>query len=157
MEAVVADGLERAVAGVGLHTAAPRWWKAAGALQSLLAALVAVGAVWLLVLAVLGYLRVDDVLPVPELRGVPIPTWLLVGGTLGGIALALLARLVHGMAARRRARAAARSLSLRVEKVAQEVVVAPVEAELDAYARLCAAVAAARDSGRARRPLRLRR
>jgi hypothetical protein len=50
---------------------------------------------------------------------------------------------VNGAAARRRARAATRSLRARVAEVGQELVIAPVEAELDAHERFCAAVAAA--------------
>lgn len=153
----VADRLDRAVAGADLRATTPRWWKAAGALQRLLALAVGAGLVWLLALAVLGYLRVDDLVPVPELRDVPMPTWLVVGGAAAGLALGLLARLVNAAGARRRSRAAARSLRQRVEEVGQELVVAPVEAELDAHVRLCAAVAAAGDGGRAgRRPLRRR-
>jgi hypothetical protein len=110
--------------------------------------------VWLLILAVLGYLRIDDVVPVPEVRDIPIPTWLLVGGALGGLVVALLARIVNRAGAGRRSRAAARSLGRRVEEVGQEVVIAPVEAELDAYRRFCAAVASAADGGRGRRRLR---
>ena len=139
----VADRLDRAVGGADLHATAPRWWKAAGALQQLLALTVAVGLVWLLGLAVLGYFRIEDVVPVPEIREVPIPTWLVLGGAAAGIALALLARLVNGAAAGRRSRAAARSLHARVAEVGQELVVAPVEAELDAHARFCTAIAAA--------------
>jgi hypothetical protein len=53
--------------------------------------------------------------------------------------------------ARRRARAAAGSLRARVEEVRQELVIAPVEAELDVERRLCKAVASARRRGRRRR------
>jgi RsiW-degrading membrane proteinase PrsW (M82 family) len=126
-----------------MHATAPRWWRAAGALQRLLALAVAVGLVWLLALGVLGYLLVDDLVPVPEVRDVPIPTWLVVGGAVAGIVLALLARLVNGAAAERRSRAAARSLHARVADVGQELVIAPVEVELDAHARFCAAIAVA--------------
>jgi hypothetical protein len=55
---------------------------------------------------------------------------------------------VNGGGARRRARAASRSLRARVEAVGQELVVVPVEAELDVERRLCEAVASARRSGR---------
>jgi GTP-binding protein EngB required for normal cell division len=140
----VADRLDRAVSGADLHVSRPRWWRAASLLQSGLAAAVLAGALWLVVLAVLGYLRVDEVVPLPEVYGVPIPTWLLVGGTLAGILLAFLARLVNGAGARRRARAAGRSLRAGVEEVGRELVIEPVEAELDAGRRLCEAVAAAR-------------
>ncbi|MBD0290739.1 MAG: 50S ribosome-binding GTPase [Thermoleophilia bacterium] len=139
-EGDVADQLDRAVAGADLHVSTPRWWKVAGALQRLLALAVAAGALWLLVLAVLAYLRVDDVIPVAELYDVPVPTWLLLAGAVAGIVLALLARLVNGWGGRRRARAAARSLRERVREVGDELVVVPVASELDAYERLCEAV-----------------
>ena len=139
----VAERLDATVAGADLHARAPRWWKVAGTLQRLLALAVVAGLVWLVVLAVLGYLRVDDVLPVPEVRGVPVPTWLVVGNAAGGIVLSLLARLANGAAAGRRSRAAAHSLRARIAEVGQELVVGPVEAELDAHARFCAAVATA--------------
>jgi hypothetical protein len=145
----LADRLDKAVAGAELHASRPRWWRAVGAVQRLLGAAVVVGVLWLFLLAVLGYLRIEDVIPVPELGGVPIPTWLLIGGALAGIALAFLARLVNGAGARRRSRAAARSLRARIEDVAKELVISPVEAELDAYRRFCSAVDAA--GGRKRR------
>jgi predicted GTPase len=144
----VADRLDRAVAGAELHMRAPRWWRVAGFLQTLLAAAVAVGALWLLALLALDYLRLDDVIPVPEADGIPLPTALLVGGAAAGIALAFLARLVNGFGAGRRARAASRSLGARVEGVAEELVIGPVEEELATRDRLCAAVAAASPSGK---------
>jgi GTP-binding protein EngB required for normal cell division len=140
----VADRLDRAVAGADLRVSRPRWWRVAGWLQSALALTLAVGAVWLAALALLGWLRIEDVVPLPEIAGVPIPTWLLLGGAGAGIVLALLARLVNGVGANRRARRAARSLREQVDAVAQELVVGPVERELDARERLCAAVATAR-------------
>jgi GTP-binding protein EngB required for normal cell division len=139
-EDAIADRLDRAVAGADLHVSRPRWWRPAGVLQRLLGVAMLVGMLWLLVLAVLGYLRVDDVIPVPEVRDVPLPTWLLLGGALAGIVLAFSARLVNGAGARRRSRAAARSLRGQVEKVAQELVIDPVESELGTHARLRAAL-----------------
>jgi GTP-binding protein EngB required for normal cell division len=136
----LADHLDRAVAGADLRVRRPRWWRAAGLLQRVLALTVLVGMLWLLGLAVLGYLRVDDVVPLPEVRSVPIPTWLLVGGALAGLVVAFVARIVNGMAARRRARSAGRSLRERVEVVGRVLVLEPVEAELEARARLCAAI-----------------
>ncbi len=147
----VADRLDRAVSGADLHVSRPRWWSLASLVQKALTLAVLAGGLWLLVLAVLGYLRVDEVVPLPEAYGIPIPTWLLAGGALAGIALAFLARLANGVGARRRARAAARSLRARVDEVGHDLIVAPVEAELDVERRLCEAVANARRSGRRRR------
>jgi GTP-binding protein EngB required for normal cell division len=140
----LADRLDRAVAGAELHMSRPRWWRAAGLLQRVLAIAVLAGMLWLLGLAVLGYLRVEDVVPLPEVRGVPIPTWLLVGGALVGLLLAFVARIANALGARRRARSAARSLRERVEGVAEGLVLEPVNAELEARARLCAAIETAR-------------
>jgi hypothetical protein len=105
-----------------------------------LALAVAAGTVWLLGLALLGWLRIEDVVPLPEVEGVPIPTWLVLGGAAGGLVLSFLARLANGVGANRRARRAGRSLREQVETVAVELVIGPVERELDVHARLCAAV-----------------
>jgi energy-coupling factor transporter ATP-binding protein EcfA2 len=140
----VADELDRAVAGADLSVSRPTWWRLAGLLQSLLALAVAAGAVWLGALAVFGWLRIEDVVPLPEIEGIPIPTWLVLGGAAAGIALAFLAKLVNGIGAKRRARRAARSLGERVGAVAQELVIGPAERELDAHGQLCAAVEVAR-------------
>jgi hypothetical protein len=145
-DAEVADRLDQAVAGADLSVSRPRWWSVASFLQKAFVLALLAGGLWLLVLALLGYVRVDDVVPLPEAYGVPIPTWLLVGGALAGIALAFLARLANGGGARRRSRAAARSLRSRIEDVGHELVVGPVEAELDVQRRLCEAVASGRRS-----------
>jgi hypothetical protein len=144
----VADRLDRAVGSTDLHVSRPRWWSVAGFLQRVFATLVAAGAIWLLLLFVLGFLRVEEVVPLPEIRGVPIPTWLVLGGIAVGIVLALLARSVNRGGARRRGRAAARSLRAEVESLAQELVISPVEDELSAHTRLCKALDAARDATR---------
>jgi GTP-binding protein EngB required for normal cell division len=141
----VADRLDRAVAGADLRVSRPRWWRVAGWLQTVLALALAAGAVWLAALAVLGWLRIEDVVPLPEVAGVPIPTWLLLGGAVAGLLLAFVARLLNGVGANRRARRAARSLRDQVEAVAQELVTGPVELELDVRERLCVALESARD------------
>ena len=141
----VADGLDRAVAGADLRMSRPRWWRVAGWLQSAFAIALAAGALWLVALALLGWLRIEDVVPLPEVAGIPIPTWLLLGGAAAGLVLAFLARLVNGVGANRRARRAARSLRDQVDAVARELVTGPVERELDVRGRLCSAVERARN------------
>jgi GTP-binding protein EngB required for normal cell division len=140
----IPDRLAAAVAGADLGMRPVRWWGVAGALQRALAAVAVIGALWLVALAVLSYLRLEDVMPVPELAGIALPTVLLLGGSLAGVVVAVLARLVNGAGARRRARRATGALRTRIEQVADEDVLAPVRAELDVRERLCAAVAAAR-------------
>jgi hypothetical protein len=110
---------------------------------------VLVGVAWLVLLAVAGWLRVEDAVPTPDVRGIPIPTGLLLGGFLAGLVLTLLVRIVNRAGARRRARAAQRSLRAGVDGVAERLVVAPVQAELRAREELCGALAVA--AGRRRR------
>ncbi len=147
----MAERLDRAVAGADLRVSRPRWWAVAGLLQTILAAAVGLGAAWLLVLVALGYLQLGDVLPLPKVEGIALPTLLAAGGGLAGLAVAFLARVVNGAAARRRARAATASMRKRVEAVATDLVIDPVEGELAAHDRLCAAVKEAADSGRLKR------
>jgi GTP-binding protein EngB required for normal cell division len=146
--------LEAAVSGTDLRLRTPRWWRAAGALQALLGVLTLAGALWLLALAGLGWLQLGDAIPTPDVEGFPVPTLLLGGGALAGIVVAFLAGVAIRAGARRRARVAERALLARVQAAGEELVIAPVEAELDAHGRLCAAIARARPSDR---PVALRR
>ena len=140
-ESELADRLDQAVAGADLRMAAgPRWWGAARWLQRTLAAVALAGVLWLAVLAGLGYLQLGDAVPTPDVQGLPIPTVLLVGGLLAGVLLATLARLVNRSGARRRARRARRTLDQRVEHVADELVIAPLERELAAHTALLRAL-----------------
>ena len=96
-----------------------------------------VGGLWLLALGVGSFLRLPDV-PTPELAGIAVPTVVLVGGVLLGLLLAAAGRLlVRGGAVARRRRAESRLRSA-IEKVADELMLGPVEAELarHAHARL---------------------
>jgi GTP-binding protein EngB required for normal cell division len=147
----LADRLDRAVSGADLHVSRPRWWRAAGLLQWVLAAAAAAGLLWLLALAVVAYFRLDELVPVPEIRGVEIPTALALIGLLGGVGLALLARIVNRIGGSRRARAAARAVRARVAEAAEELFVAPVEAELAAHDELARALIEAAPGGSRRR------
>jgi hypothetical protein len=142
------ERLEAAVSGTDLRLRTPRWWRAAGLLQALLAALTVAGALWLLALAALGYLQVDDVVPTPEVEGFPVPTLLLGGGALAGMVLAAVAGVLVKIGAKRRARVAHRALEKRVQAAGEELVIAPVEAELDAHERLRKALDTARPARR---------
>ncbi|MGI8645794.1 MAG: ABC transporter, partial [Nocardioides sp.] len=112
----------------------PAWAGLVRMLQWLLILSAIAGAVWLGVLAVLAYLQLPD-LASPDYRSVPLPTLMLVGGVAIGVLLAAVCRLLVGFTARRRARAANRRLRAAISTVTQELVVAPIEAELAAYSR----------------------
>jgi hypothetical protein len=142
-EPELADRLERAVAGADLGVRRPRWWQLAGGLQWLLAAVALLGALWLVLLVALGALRLDDVLPLPEVEGIPLPTAMLVGGALAGLLLAFVFRLLVRAGARRRAAVARKALRARIDEAAGPLVVAPVERELADRRALCEAVSTA--------------
>jgi GTP-binding protein EngB required for normal cell division len=147
-EAELADRLDRAVAGADLRMRPPAWWGLARWLQRALALVTAAGLVWLAALAALGYFQLGDVVPTPELQGIALPTALALGGLLAGLLLSLLARLANAVGARRRARRARSALHDRVATVAAELVVAPLESELDAHEALRRALETAGSSRR---------
>jgi GTP-binding protein EngB required for normal cell division len=137
----LADELDRAVAGTDLGPQrTPLWQRGVGGLQWLLMLVALAGALWLLALVVLGFFQLDDVVPLPRVEGLPLPTLLLVGGLLAGALLALLARPLVRARARRLARRATQRLEAAVDVVAQEEVLAPMAAVREDHARFCAAV-----------------
>jgi hypothetical protein len=111
-----------------------------GGLQWLLALVALAGALWLLALVVLGFFQLDDVVPLPRVEGFPLPTLLLVGGLLAGLLLAILARPLVALRARRRGRAADRRLRAAIEVVAEEEVLGPMAEVREDAARFRAAV-----------------
>jgi len=92
------------------------------------------GALWLLGLFVLDWLRLPPP-PTPTAGELPWPTVLLLGGAVLGVLVALLCRLASWFGGWRRARKAARALRAGVERIAGELVVEPIEAELRRYRR----------------------
>ena len=140
----VRDRLDQAVVGTDLGVdRVPLWWRAGASLQWLLTAAAVVGGLWLLALAFGSYLRLPDP-PTPDVAGFAVPTLLLVGGVLLGLLLAAAGRLlVRGGAVARRKRAESR-LRAAIEKVADELMLQPVAAELDRHARARVALDRAR-------------
>jgi GTP-binding protein EngB required for normal cell division len=127
------DRLDRAVGTVDLGVArTPVWTRLVRGVQWLLLAAAVVGGLWLAALAVLSYLQLDAP-ATPDAGAIPVPTLLLVGGVVVGILLALLCRVLVAQSARRRARRAERRLRAAVDEVSDELVIAPLVAELDAY------------------------
>ncbi len=127
------DALDRAVTGTDLGVArTPVWWRLVQVLQWVIMLAALVGGLWLGVLAVMGYLQ----LPVPDAStygGVPLPTVLLLGGLVAGIVLGLLCKVLVGLSARAKGRSVDRRLRAGISEVTDELVIAPIEAELAAY------------------------
>ena len=133
--AELGDSLDRVMTQTDLGVAAvPLWCRLVRALQWLLLSAAVVGAVWLGALAVMGYLRMPEP-DTPRLGPLPVPTWLLVGGVVAGVVLAFVCRGLVALSARGRAARAERRLRAGVAEVVEDLVVAPVEAELAAYKR----------------------
>ncbi|SCX58456.1 50S ribosome-binding GTPase [Klenkia marina] len=140
----LADRLDQAVTGTDLGSErTPLWQRGVGALQWVVTAAALVGALWLLLLVVLGWLQLADVVPLPRVEGLPLPTVLLVGGLLAGLLLAVLARPLVGVRARRRARRAGRRLERAVSEVGRAEVLDPLRETADDHAKFCAALARA--------------
>jgi GTP-binding protein EngB required for normal cell division len=129
------DRLDRALGETDLGAARmPVWAGLVRVLQWLLIVTALGGAAWLAVLAVTAYLQMPEP-TTPAVAGIPVPTVMLLGGIGLGVLLALVCRVLVGATARRRARSADRRLRQAISEVCAELVVAPVEAELDAYGR----------------------
>jgi hypothetical protein len=127
----VTDRLDLAIAETDLGVSRlPAWANLVRFLQWVLILAALAGGAWTVALVASGNLSSDDV---PEYAGVKLPLLLLAGGVALGILLAMLCRLLVGVTARGRAAQADRRLREAVHEVSTELVVAPIEAELDAF------------------------
>lgn len=138
----LADELDQSVLRTSLRGRDPLWWGLLGALQLLLAAAAVVGLLWLVVIAVAGWLQLPD-LPTYDIGPFATPFVLLVGGLLGGLLVAGLGRVIARAGARRRGAAADKRLREAIREVADRVVVEPVRAVLARHRRAREAVARA--------------
>ena len=127
------DRLDSALGATELNAERiPVWAGLVRVLQWLLLLAALAGAVWLGVLATDRYLGVSEP-STPDVAGIPVPTVMLLGGVVLGVVLALVCRILVSATARSRARSADRRLRAAIAEVADELVVAPVRAELAAY------------------------
>ena len=129
------DALDLAVGTTQLPTDRPRWWGVVGVVQWVLALTLATGLLWLLAIFVVAWLGLPD-LPTADLGRLPVPTVLAVGGAALGLLLAALARRATAVGARRRAAVARRRLVAAATDVGRQLVIAPLDAELETMTRL---------------------
>jgi GTP-binding protein EngB required for normal cell division len=140
----LADALDAAIGGTDLGTdRRPGWWKVAGGLQWLLLGLAVAGALWLLLLVAFAYLQLPRPLT-PEVGSVPVPTLMLIGGEVIGLLLAGVTRMVAAVGGRFRRRRAENQMRQEIEKVAEQLVLEPLETEVERYAEFCRHVLTAR-------------
>lgn len=131
----ITDALDQAVMATDLGVSRPTWWwQVVNILQWLFFLMALVGLGWLLTLFAADVTQFDLSEP-PKVAGMPAPTLLAVAGVAFGIALAVLSRFAGRMSGRLKASRADRLLREAIGEVAQTQVVAPIEAELTAYAR----------------------
>lgn len=128
----IVDALDRRTSvGVDAVSTSPRWWRAVAWLHGVLLGVAAVGALWLVALFFLDAVLLLDIDALtPRWRAIPLPTLLLGGGLAAGVLLALLSRPFVALGARRRARAARRRMHDDVGRVADDEVIAPLDAVL---------------------------
>ncbi len=140
---IVGD-LDDAIEATHVRARTAWWWRVVQLIQ------------WLAVLeliASLGWLAAqglqDSLFPnmsLPELKdiaGYPAAAVVAAGSAAVGIVLGLLSRLFARLSGRRRAKKADRQLREAIDEVAVSRVVAPVQAELDAYGAYRAGILAA--------------
>lgn len=120
----------------------PQWWRWARAVHSVFFAAAAVGAIWLILLAIVGFLQLPN-RATPELGNLPLPTLMLLSGALAGALFAAVCRRIAVLGGRRRALRAQGRLYAAVAEVADRLVLAPVAAERDRYRQACEHLAVA--------------
>lgn len=147
-QAALNNQIDNAVSGAvrSMHEGGkPRWWTVVNIVQLLLAAAAVAGAVWLALLAFGAYLRLPDI-PTPDVEDVlgpvgfvsqvPIPTGLLLGGLLLGLLLAAVSTRLAAVGARRRANHVNATATASVRDVTDDLVLRPMQAELDVRGQL---------------------
>lgn len=133
----VGDRLDRSLAATDLGVdKLPVWAGLVRVLQWLLILAAIVGGLWTLLLVAGGSLS-----EATQVAGMPLPLLLLVAGVALGVLLAIGCRFLVAGTARTRAAAAEKRLRGAVHDVTTELVVAPVKAELAAYATVRSNVA----------------
>ncbi len=90
------------------------------------------GGVWLTALAVMKFLDMPAP-PTPTVQGIALPLVLLIGGIAAGVLLGLVCKALVSSSAKSRARIADRRLRDAISGVSDDLVIAPIKAELTAY------------------------
>jgi hypothetical protein len=126
------ERLDRVMVSTPLRGNSPVWWRLMGWLQWVFGLAAVVGLVWLLVLAVIGWLKLPEI-DTPKVGALPLPTLLLVGGLVLGWLGAWLARALARVGARRRRAMVGTRLRGAIAEVATEQLVEPVRDVLDRH------------------------
>lgn len=128
----MSDALDQAVINTSLRSRTPVWWRVVGVIQILLGLAVLSGALWFVLLWVLGWLQFPSI-ETPMWGPLPWPFVLLFGGVVAGLLLALVSRFLAGIGARRRGAVIDGRLRESISVVADERILAPVAAILERH------------------------
>ncbi len=151
-EEALPDALDQAVAEADLRgRATPWWWPVFDVLQWLALLTWVVGLGWLALNAALVFFGIPP-LPLPMIEElwipIPLPTALIVLGVAAGILLGITGAALAAMTGAWHRRRARRVLTVRVRDVADDLVVDPVQEQLDRAASAASDLALAAGESR---------
>jgi len=131
----IIEALDQAVStnGVGVAKSA-WWWRAVQSLQWLAFAVMLAGLGWLAAQAVEHYVPPVSLPDVKDIAGLTAAAAVAGGAAVLGIVLGILSKVFARISGRRKANRVGRQSRLAIAQVAEELVIAPVQAEIDAYA-----------------------
>lgn len=134
------DALQRGIARTDLGMGvAPSWWKVADLVQWLMWLVAIVGGGWLGVIHMVKHFLLVDI-GAPQWGIVPVPTWLLIGGIVASLLVAVVAGIAGRVGARRRAAVARGRLRSAVSEVAAIHIGEPLMAEHERQAAVVEAL-----------------
>ena len=139
----IIDALDSEIHETSLGVARPAvWWRVVHGLQIVLFVAMVAGLLWLAAQGVQQL--VDFGLPdLGEVAGAPVAAVVAVGSLIGGLLLHVGSRLASRIGGGRKAGRADRQLREAIGTVTTERVIAPIQAELDAYTTYRAGILAA--------------
>ena len=124
-QAVVATDL-----GVGVKRS---WWSVVRVVQWVIFAVTVIGLGWLAANVVLSVFLQMPAIAAPRLGGLPLPTWMVIGGVAAGLILAGISRAGVSVSAKAAGTRAGSRLRRAMEKVAVDQIVTPIDQELARY------------------------
>ncbi len=138
----VADSLDTAIRDTDIAASGtPVWWRAVQVVQWVLIAVAAAGLVLGVVQAIGSSIDLPFSVPDPsDVAGLPFALAVVTGSLLAGIVLGLVSRVLTRVNAQRHAQRVERALRDSIGRVAEQQVLAPVEAELARYSAYRAGV-----------------
>lgn len=129
----IVDELDAAIAATSVDVGqSSRWWVVVQALQ-ILGVIALIGGLAWWALQGIAKLASFDLPDLGQVAGIPTAAAVAAGGLILGIALSVLSRIGARAGGQRRARQADRQLREAIDKVANQRVIEPIQAELDSY------------------------